>query len=88
MSAGTSSGTGGNIFIPGSDLLLRGRNVIGKLEVLVATDLNANLIHSVNNLLFDTFWNRWEYFSLGFYFGTVKYNMTRFFYDLRKRGGI
>lgn len=63
LSAGTSSG---NIFIPGSDLLLRRRDVIGKLEVLVAPDLNANVIHSVNNLLFDTFWNRWEFFSLGF----------------------
>lgn len=52
-----------NIFILGVEVLVHGENVISRMEVLVATALDANVIHSVNKLLFDTFWNKWEKFS-------------------------
>lgn len=52
-----------NIFILGFEVLVRGTNVISRMEVLVATDLDANVIQGVNKLLFDTFWNQWERFS-------------------------
>lgn len=52
-----------NIFIPGFEELVSGANVISRMEVLVVTDLDASVIHSVNKLLFDTFWKQWEMFS-------------------------
>lgn len=75
-----------NIFTPGSDLLLHSRNVTGKLEVLMAADLNANVIQSVN-LLVDTFWNQWEkFFSLGF--SLEQLSTAWQLYNSRKRAGI
>lgn len=65
-----------NIFILGSDLLLHRRNVINELEVLVRTDLNANVIHSVNNLLWHLLESMGKSFLMRFYFSIVKYNMT------------
>lgn len=52
-----------NIFILDFDVLVCGTNVFNRMEMLVATNVYANVVHGVNKLLFDTFWNQGENLS-------------------------